>query len=166
MAPPAPRSVTAVPPPPPVCSPDPLPAGPPAAAPAPPASSRTSTVRMDSTVPHNAQLLAGTGLRPGSAGRASLCFSESPLCSQPVTAPTPIRLAISTETARPVKRGSIRIYPVLERACLRKLFLPPLESRGNRWHECNPRANIRLSSSLNSLSRIPAAEDFRCVDCQ
>src|SRR5207247_9339412 len=105
---------------------------------------------MDSTVPHNAQLLGGTGVCPGSAGRASPCLGESPLCNQPVTAPTPIRLAISTETARPVKRGSIRIY--LEWCALASadLFLPPLESRRNSWHECNPRANIDLCA--NSMS--------------
>src|SRR6266516_6767162 len=129
IAPAAPRSVTAAPPPPTDCSPAP---GPPAAAPGPPASSRTSTVRMDSTVPHNAQLLGGTGVCPGSAGRASPCLGASPLCNQPVTAPTPIRLAISTETARPVKRGSIRIYPDWSALASANLFLPPLESRRNR----------------------------------
>src|SRR6266508_670787 len=166
IAPPAPRSVTAASPPPTAWSPAP---GPPAAAPAPPASSRTSTVRTDSTVPHKAQLLGGTGVRPGSAGRASPCVGENPLCNQPVTAPAPMRPAISTQTARPVnpeKRGSIRICPDWSALASANLFLPPLESRRNRWHESNPRANICLrTNSMGYLeSRMPKIFDTSLVN--
>src|SRR5260221_12402466 len=81
---------------------------------------------MDSTVPHKAQLVPGTDWLPGSAGRASPCFGDSPLGSKPVMAPTPITPAISTETAGPAISGSIRIYPDSERACFSKFLSPPL----------------------------------------
>src|SRR5256885_11089671 len=153
IAPPAPRRVTAGPFVPTVWS-----LAPPGA-PAPPASSRTSTVRMDSTVPHKAQLLlAGTDLRSMSGDRTSLCLGQRPLCIQPVTATAPIRPAIRTGTARPAKRVSIRIYPGIGARSLQQNSFPPSPaSRRNRPHLCNPRANI--GSCANSTSyretRIP-----------
>jgi hypothetical protein len=77
---------------------------------------------MDSTVPHKAQLLGWTDMRPGSAGRASSCFGESPPGNQPLTAPTPIRLAIITEAAGPAMSGWIRIYPDLSALALVSCF--------------------------------------------
>src|SRR3989442_13797385 len=89
----------------PVWPPITVPATPPGTAPAPPGSSRTSTVQIDSTVPHRAQFPAGAGPRAASAGCASSCASGS----SRVIAPTPIKLRIITEAATPAIIGLIRI---------------------------------------------------------
>src|SRR5205814_8089420 len=74
--------------------------------------------------------------------------------------PISIRLAIGTAPARRRRSESIRIYPDWSALASANLFLPPLESRRNRWHECNPRANIDLRANSMSYRESSLPEIF------